>query len=276
MRAIELFAGIGGFRIGLERAGHKVVWGNEWDKYAADTYDKNFGGKIDRRDITKIEASEIPTHDLLTGGFPCQAFSVAGAKRGFAETRGTLFFEIMRIARFHKTPYLLLENVRGLTFHDGGRTFGTILTTLDECGYDAQWQVCNSRSFGTPQNRERIVIVGNLRGATRPQVFPIAPRGREIAQSDKEQKAFRYPIKFARRNQTHIAGDYAYTVDTLGSGGVITPLGIRKLTPVECERLQGFPEGWTEGASDSQRYKQIGNAVTVNVIEAVARRLCNE
>lgn len=273
LRVVELFAGVGGFRVGLERAGHEVVWANEFDPVAAGTYDKNFGGRIDRRDITTISTRDIPPHNLIVGGFPCQAFSVAGKKAGFAEIRGTLFFEVMRIARSHQTKYLLLENVRGLTFHDGGRTFRTILTALDECGYDAQWQVLNSRSFGTPQNRERIFIVGHLRTEPRPQVFPIGARGREIAQPDEVQTAFRYPIKFARRNQTHIKGDYAYTIDTLGSGGVITEKGIRRLTPLECERLQGFDDNWTAGVSDSQRYKQMGNAVTTNVIEAIARRL---
>lgn len=276
MRAIELFAGVGGFRLGLERAGHSVVWANEWDKYACDTYDKNFGEKghlIDRRDITTIAPEDIPAHDLIVGGFPCQAFSVAGHKQGFDETRGTLFFEIMRIARFHQTPYLLLENVRGLTFHDGGRTFETILTALDECGYDAEWQVCNSRSFGIAQNRERLIIVANLRTVAKPRVFPLGARGNETPYDDKTQTAFRYPVKFARRNQTHIKGDYAYTVDTLGSGGIITSDGIRRLTPIECERLQGFPDNWTDGVSDTQRYKQMGNAVTVNVVQAVAERL---
>lgn len=272
MKVVELFAGIGGFRLGLERTGHTVVWANEWDRYAADIYDKNFGGQIDRRDITTITPEEVPAHDLICAGFPCQAFSVAGNRRGFDETRGTLFFEIIRIAKYHKTPYLLLENVRGLTFHDGGRTFRTILRTFDECGYDAQWQVCNSRSFGTPQNRERIFIVGHLRSQPRPKIFPIEPRGRKHAQSDQDQTAFRYPLKFVRRNQTHITGDYAYTVDTLGSGGVITAQGIRRLTPIECERLQGFPDDWTLGAVERQRYKMMGNAVTVNVVEAIAKR----
>jgi DNA (cytosine-5)-methyltransferase 1 len=161
MKVVELFAGVGGFRLGLERAGHQVVWANEWDKYACDIYDKNFGGSIDRRDITKVPASEIPKHDLICGGFPCQAFSVAGKRRGFDETRGTLFFDIARIAAHHKTPYLLLENVKGLLSHDGGRTFATIIRTLDELGYDCQWQVLNSKDFGVPQNRERVIIVGS-------------------------------------------------------------------------------------------------------------------
>ena len=191
MRAIELFAGVGGFRLGLERAGHSVVWANEWDKYACDTYDKNFsngdggrpcpddisnnrGHKIDRRDLTTIPATDVPQHDLIVGGFPCQAFSVAGKRRGFDETRGTLFFDILRIAKHHRTPYLLLENVKGLLNHDGGKTFEVIMRALDECGYDAQWQVLNSKNFGVPQNRERIIIIGHLRGRPRPQVFPFA------------------------------------------------------------------------------------------------------
>lgn len=293
MRVVELFAGVGGFRLGLERNGHEVVWSNEWDKYACDTYDKNFGGKIDRRDITTIDATDVPAHDLICGGFPCQAFSVAGKRRGFEETRGTLFFEIMRITRHHRTKYLFLENVKGLLSHDHGRTFKTIIETLDELGYDCQWQVLNSKDFGVPQNRERIFIIGHLRTEPRPQVFPISdstnsPKGARQASSDiartltaslggvdrnKQFVVERAPLRFLTRNQKNVTGDYSFTVDTTNTSGVKVNGAIRKLTPMECERLQGFPDGWTSGVSDSQRYKQMGNAVTVNVIEAIASLL---
>lgn len=364
MKAVELFAGVGGFRLGLEKAGHQVIWSNEWDKYAADTYDKNFTGKIDRRSITDVPAGDIPVHDLICGGFPCQAFSIAGKRKGFDETRGTLFFEIMRIARYHRTPYLFLENVKGLLNHDGGRTFDTIIRTLDELGYDCQWQVLNSKDFGVPQNRERIFIIGHLRGEPRPEVFPIGQSGQQDskpnlsavgvnnpsrgyeartdglagtiragesgtkniiqlkhsndrvygadgvaptlntmqggnrqpfiathygfkdkpvefhkisptlkAQSHRHEPMVveRTPLRFLDRNQKNIEGDYSFTVDTTNTGGLKVDGRIRRLTPTECERLQGFPDGWTEGMSDTQRYKQMGNAVTVNVIEAIAR-----
>lgn len=157
MKAIELFAGVGGFRLGLEKAGHEVVWANEWNVQAANTYDKNFGGKIDRRDITTIPASDIPDHDLLVGGFPCQAFSRAGGRAGFNETRGTLFFDVARIAEAKGTPYLLLENVEGLLSHDGGRTIKTILSTLDELGYDTETMVVDSFYFNAGR-RKRVFI----------------------------------------------------------------------------------------------------------------------
>jgi DNA (cytosine-5)-methyltransferase 1 len=352
MKAIELFAGVGGFRIGLERNGHEVIWSNEWDKYAADTYDKNFGGQINRQSITDVRSEDIPEHDLIVGGFPCQSFSIAGKRRGMEETRGTLFFEIMRIARHHKTKYLFLENVKGLLNHDEGRTFETILRSLDECGYDVQWQVLNSKNFGVPQNRERVFIIGHLRGESRPKVFPIYPTGGENPVNLKSQ--------FTGRSVAERVYDptgLGMTLSALGGGGgaktglydvgrqvipVITPdrvvkhqngrrfktdgepsftinaqdrhgvmvvdhgraratqdranaldanywkgadnhgqrtminedTSIRRLTPLECERLQGFPDGWTAGVSDTQRYKQMGNAVTVNVIEVIANKLC--
>ncbi len=317
MRVVELFAGVGGFRLGLERAGHRVVWSNEWDKYAGDTYDKNFPGAIDRRDLTTVSAAAVPAHDLICGGFPCQAFSVAGKRRGFEETRGTLFFEIVRLARYHRTPYLLLENVKGLLSHDQGRTFATILATLDGSGYDCQWQVLNSKDFGVPQNRERIFIVGHLRGKPRPQVFPLiqtyqdaygsrSQEGQELANTlrakgsggwgtNVEDTFIVVDGKPSSTRRGFIKEGYAGTLEANGNqvvartiriGGNGSPHGsrqnwdsyeiegrIRRLTPVECERLQGFPDNWTQGVSDTQRYKQMGNAVTVNVIEAIAQRL---
>ena len=318
MKYIELFAGVGGFRLGIERAFYAnggqergvqantktlatagtglqpsegqdtntsnrwagerstdganqrplCVFANEWDKYAAQTYNKNFGGEIDTRDITTISTDEIPNHDLLVGGFPCQAFSVAGKRAGFNDTRGTMFFEIARILADKKPQHLLLENVKGLLSHDSGRTFQTILKVLTDLGYGVEWQVLNSKDFGVPQNRERVFIVGHLGGDSRRQVFPI------LGQSRKD---------IVQLNQPKHSNDRVYseegispTLNTMQGGArqpfVATPR-IRRLTPTECERLQGFPDGWTEGVSDTQRYKQMGNAVTVNVIEAIVRRL---
>lgn len=343
MRVVELFAGIGGFRLGLERVGHTVVWANEWDRFAADIYDKNFGGQIDRRDITLVEASDIPAHDILCGGFPCQSFSVAGKRRGFDETRGTLFFDIIRIAKHHQTPFLFLENVKGLLNHDGGQTFEVILRTLDESGYDAQWQVLNSKNFGVPQNRERVIIIANLRNRPRRQVFPITSTEPENIEpvSDVEPGTKAIATRHLDRNGSLISDiaptvqatetphiinlvpgvsqdNRIYAVDgiaptfnpaaavgganvpkiakTIRVGGGGPPFGskqnwdtydidgrIRKLTPVECERLQGFPDNWTKlgvntlgveyAVSNTQRYKAMGNAVTTNVVEAVAWRL---
>lgn len=293
MRYIELFAGVGGFRLGIERAksGATCVFSNEWDKYAAQTYNKNFGGQIDTRDITIIDEREIPDHDLLVGGFPCQAFSIAGKRKGFEETRGTLFFDIARILKHKRPRHLLLENVKGLLTHDEGKTFQTILGVLTDLGYGVEWQVLNSKDFGVPQNRERIFIVGHLRGESRSQVFPIfgnnsegfsptlratyykgyqtrGPMIKEVAHLSKGQSGRVYGSKTVRSGGKASPRGSKQNWDSYDIGG-----GIRRLTPLECERLQGFPDGWTEGVSDMQRYKQMGNAVTVNVIEAVVRRM---
>jgi len=175
MKFIELFAGIGGFRLGLEREGHTCVWSNEWLEKPSLIYKKNFGNEPNKQDIRTIDAISIPEHDLIVGGFPCATFSIAGKRTGFSQvdTRGTLFFEICRIAEFKRTPYILLENVKGLLNHDNGRTFGIILFTLDKLGYDIQWELLNSKNFSIPQSRERVFIVANLRGHRRIDVFPL-------------------------------------------------------------------------------------------------------
>jgi len=317
----DLFAGIGGFRYGFEKASKiqsfqntesgsdnksrtpqhggcafRCVWSNEWDKYAASIYRYHFG-EIDTRDIRTIDASEIPDHDLLCAGFPCQSFSFAGKRRGFEDTRGTLFFEIARIAKHKRPRYLLLENVKGLLSHDQGKTFQTILGVLTDLGYRVEWEVLNSKHFGVPQNRERVFIVGHLRETSRPEVFPIGEGGEtdfsgvgiidgfNRKRSKEIGVAQRAPLKFLKRNQKNIEGDYSFTVDGANIGGVRQDMKIRRLTSLECERLQGFPDCWTakgvdengnEAAiSDTQRYKVLGNAVTTNVIAAIGRELLN-
>jgi DNA (cytosine-5)-methyltransferase 1 len=306
IKYIELFAGIGGFRYGLEevhdisttkRSEHETqdstrrgqrrleskptaglgyfecVYTNEWDKYASSIYERHYE-KPDTRDIREVK--EIPDHDLLTAGFPCQAFSVAGKRGGFEDTRGTLFFEIARIAKQKQPRLLLLENVKGLLSHDKGKTFATILNTLDELGYDCQWQVLNSKDFGVPQNRERVFIIGHLRGTSRPEVFPIGGgNGKDIGAGGL------YEIHERRVSQSKNGQEKKqYTRDSYNKKGGkgscnkrSTSTAIRRLTPTECERLQGFPDGWTEGISDTQRYKCLGNAVTTNVITAIGKRL---
>ena len=324
MRYIELFAGIGGFRKGLDNVGNfTCVYSNEFNKYAASIYERRFNDKPDTRDITTVPAEEIPDHELLVGGFPCQAFSIAGKRGGFEDTRGTLFFEIARIAKQKQPRLLLLENVKGLLSHDKGRTFGTILHTLSELGYDCEWQVLNSKDFGVPQNRERVFIIGHLRGTSRPEVFPIGGTNtkdiivRGILDTETWRKRHeqirrvhstdgisptiptgtgggvmtkiaiptinpdREDIRQSRRFKED--GDPSYTLVSKFVNGVCDGVKIRRLTPVECERLQGFPDGWTsEGidskgnvvkVSDTQRYKTLGNAVTTNVITAIGERL---
>ena len=188
MKFLDLFAGIGGFRFGMESAGHECIGFCEIDKFARASYKAihNTEGEIELHDITTVTDEEIRNigHvDVICGGFPCQSFSIAGSRRGFEDTRGTLFFEIARFADILKPKYLFLENVKGLLNHDRGKTFKTILRALDGLGYDVEWQVLNSKNFSVPQNRERVFIIGHLRGQRTRNVFPII---REDAKSDNQ------------------------------------------------------------------------------------------
>jgi DNA (cytosine-5)-methyltransferase 1 len=364
MKFLDLFAGIGGFRLGMEAAGHECVGFCEIDKFARMSYKAihDTKGEIELHDITAVSDDTvrgIGRVDVICGGFPCQAFSIAGKRQGFEDTRGTLFFEIARFASILRPRLLFLENVKGLLNHDGGDTFETILSALDELGYDAEWQVLNSKNFGVPQNRERVFIIGHLRGAGTRGVFPFRgesskfdseqpeidivgntknPNGSAhgtssvvysseglsgtlCARDYKEPKQVAIPVltserKIIQRGHGYNKGgehDIAPTITSnsypennlvkivdfynkivkdevgtltssgggstvrTGSFGVTDGYRIRKLTPRECWRLQGFPD-WAfdrakEVNSNSQLYKQAGNSVTVNVIEAIAREL---
>lgn len=273
------------------------VFANEWDKYAAQTYDKNFGGQIDTRDVTTIPTRDIPDHDLLVGGFPCQSFSVAGKRGGFTDTRGTLFFDVARILKDKRPRHLVLENVKGLLSHDSGKTFQTILGVLSDLGYRVEWQVLNSKDFGVPQNRERIYVVGHFRDGCGSKVFPLLWTGRTDtakraassgvvalteARTDESKAIRRASLRQGRDFSPRRGKVLVPRSDNVGNT-VTANLGkehflkagarIRRLTPLECERLQGFPDNWTLGVSDTQRYKQCGNAVTVNVVESVMKSL---
>ena len=305
LKFFDLFAGIGGFRLGMERAGHQCVGSCEWDKYARETYKTNFGSYPEYNDAKDLHPQSLPQFDVLCAGFPCQAFSIAGKRMGFEDTRGTVFFEIARIAKEKRPPYLFLENVRGLLNHDKGRTFDTIISTLDEMGYDAEWQVLNSKYF-VPQNRERVFIIGHLRGKRTRQVFPLGDFDKETdKQKPKEivgivndkgnlrgvenstcidSNYWKGCDNHAQRTMVYMSNTNAnmkqreqertetWTLGTSTDFGIREGMRIRKLTPKECERLQGFPDNWTVG-SDTQRYKQCGNAVTVPVVEYIAKEL---
>lgn len=191
MKFLDLFAGIGGFRLGMESAGHECIGFCEIDKFARASYKAihDTKGEIELHDITAVSDESIRgigRVDIICGGFPCQAFSIAGNRRGFEDTRGTLFFEIARFASILRPKYLLLENVKGLLNHDGGATFETILGALDELGYNVEWQILNSKDFGVPQNRERVFIIGHLRGERTRRVFPIS-KSCQQANSIKKQ-----------------------------------------------------------------------------------------
>ncbi|ACR45907.1 DNA methyltransferase [Streptococcus phage 5093] len=319
MKFIDLFAGIGGFRLGMESAGHECVGFCEIDKFARASYKAihNTEGEIELHDITQVtddEIREIGHVDAICGGFPCQAFSIAGHRRGFEDTRGTLFFEIARFAAILKPKYLFLENVKGLLNHDKGNTFEVILSALDELGYDVEWQVLNSKDFGVPQNRERLFIIGHLRGERGRKVFPItgndtkvnnkrtkivvvnkengmpretnrvyssqglSPTLNTMQGGGREPKIAIPVLTPDRAEKRQIGKQAAQTLDTSCNQATITKdMRIRKLTPRECWRLQGFPD-WAfdkaqEVNSNSQLYKQAGNSVTVNVIKEIARNL---
>lgn len=191
LKFLDLFAGIGGFRLGMESAGHECIGFCEIDKFARKSYKAihDTEGEIELHDITTVTDEfirGIGSVDVICGGFPCQAFSIAGNRRGFEDTRGTLFFEIARFASILRPKYLFLENVKGLLNHDRGATFETILRTLDELGYDVEWQVLNSKDFGVPQNRERVFVIGHLRGECTKGVFPLS--GNDKATDCKQPK----------------------------------------------------------------------------------------
>jgi len=414
LKCFSLFSGIGGFDLAAKRLGHEIVGACEIDKYARLIYGKHFPDVPIHEDATRIKPETLPDFDILVAGFPCQAFSIAGKRLGFEESRGTLFFEIVRIAKQKRPRFLLLENVKGLLSHDRGKTFANILAALDEIGYDAQWQVLNSKYF-VPQNRERIFIISYLRGTPRPEIFPIReipelrikkeestivrtltggghsgglhsqmtmiaepkiislgsfpipyqrrkekPNQKEITNYLKEykhitltqlsettnikktqlehyfridlsgalpnkeewlelKKALNFDDKFDKIMTEYVEdvmthemgtrvhdsmglaptltggekmiavpvltpdrmkkkqngrrfkkdGDESFTLTAQDKHGIFDGTKIRRLTPLECERLQGFPDNYTKGISDTQRYKCLGNAVTVPVVEYI-------
>ena len=289
---IDLFAGIGGIRIAFERAGGECVFSSEWDKASQDTYEANFGERP-RGDITKIPTSEIPNHNILTGGFPCQAFSVIGSRKGFADTRGTLFFEIERILKDKQPEAFLLENVRQLVTHDHGRTFRTILTSLDKLGYYVHYKVLNGLDFGVPQKRERIIIVGfkenypfefptSSHRPTQSLIDILEPEetlDKKHLLSDYSREKLHKKIKDFPTNPTvwheNKSGnigihDFSCALRANGSYNYLVVNGTRRLTPREMLRLQGFPDTFKMPVVDTQARKQAGNSVVVPKIEAVA------
>ena len=343
MKFLDLFSGIGGFRLGFEQQGFECVGFCEKDEFARKSYKAihDTEGEIEWHDITRVSDDDIRRIgkvDIITAGFPCQAFSMAGKRLGFADTRGTLFFEAARVAAVLKPKYVVLENVKGLLSHDNGETFHTILRTLDELGYDAEWQVLNSK-YWVPQNRDRIYIAGHLRGRGGRQIFPFgqgdgAPdtvSGQEIVtntittRTGTAQAGGCYVVKNKQSAQignisnsaafggnpqtgrvysvegisptlTTMQGgqqepkilhgfnkggthDIAPTLTTSGyqNNNFVETHTLRRLTPRECWRLQGFPDWAFERAqkvnSDSQLYKQAGNSVTVNVVREIAKRI---
>ena len=294
---IDLFAGIGGIRIPFDEMGYQCVFSSEWDAKACKTYFANFG-TLPFGDITKIPAERIPHHDVLLAGFPCQAFSIMGKMQGFADTRGTMFFEIERILKHHHTPYILLENVKQLVGHDGGRTFKVILERLNQLGYHVKWQVLNALDFGLPQKRERVIIVGFLDKNdcdafsfdiphtpysltdilepdenVDPSLFAsdhiIAKRQEKTA----DKKVF-YPSIWHENKAGNISVlDYSCALRTGASYNYLLVNGVRRPTSRELLRLQGFPEKFRIVVSHQDIRRQTGNSVAVPMIRMVAQKI---
>ena len=255
MKFLDLFAGIGGFRLGMESAGHECIGFCEIDKFARESYKAihNTEGEIELHDITAVTDEfirGIGSVDIICGGFPCQAFSIAGNRRGFEDTRGTLFFEIARFASILRPKYLFLENVKGLLNHQKGDTFETMLRALDELGYDVEWQVLNSKNFGVPQNRERVFIIGHLRGERTRRIFPISG---ENAKSDTKSK-----IKIIGNTKNHDCtgvGIRSLVYDSEGLMATLTAtdykgpkqVAIPVLTPNRVEKRQNGRRFKTNG-----------------------------
>lgn len=363
-KIFSAFTGIGGFELAATLAGEvtstpiEIIGAAENNKYAASIFAKHFPGVKNYGDITKLNPATLENFNLLTGGFPCQAFSVAGHRRGFEDTRGTMFFELARILAAKQPSYFIFENVKGILSHDKGNTFRVVLETLDELGYHAQWQNINSANHGVPQNRERIYIIGHLAGIPWPEILPLTGTERshpqEITRNEPQSRRTYLPtgtsttlsaeaggggartglylqprIKIAsnvnpsergmngqaidatrlsptlttnkgeghkiakpvltptravkrqngRRMKNH--GEPSFTLTTQDQHGIYDGAEIRRLTPLECERLQAFPDSWTSHGhdgkpiSDTQRYRVIGNAVTVTIPQKLITKLIN-
>lgn len=323
-KSIDLFAGIGGIRMGFDNAfgdSIETVFVSEWDEPAQKTYRANYNDEFQiAGDITAINEKDIPKFDICLAGFPCQAFSLAGRRQGFdddykGKCRGTLFLDVARICEHHKPKVIFCENVKGLTIHDRGRTFKVICDTFEQLGYDVYSKVLNSKDFGVPQNRERIYIVCFRKdlGVTNFE-FPVggdsevklkdiiddAPIPSKYYLSDtyvntlKEHKArheskgngFGYEIRdwdgiagaivcggMGRERNLVIDEREHSMIPTTHIKGEINKEGIRKMTPREWARLQGFPDSFKLELADTHLYKQFGNSVTVNVIEAIAKEI---
>lgn len=306
-KTIDLFAGIGGIRIGFEKAGFKTVFANDFEEQCKSTYDINFkDSKLIVEDIRRIGIADLPEFDFLLGGFPCQAFSVAGYRQGFNDKkgRGNLFFDVADIIRTRRPEGFMLENVKNLKGHDGGKTYRVIEETLKNLGYYIKARVLNSMKYGNvPQNRERIYIVGfknkdyserfsfpdpvelrikitDLLEKNVPEKYyyngkPLFKKLQGIVREDG--KVYQWRRQYVRENKSGVCPTLTAN---MGTGGHNVPIvkdkkGIRKLTPLECARIQGFPASYKlpQGVADSVLYKQFGNSVTVTVVESVARQM---
>jgi len=297
LKFIDLFCGIGGFRIAFEEAckesdiESECVFSSDIDKYAQDSYEANFGERP-AGDITKIDEKDIPDHDILFAGFPCQPFSIIGQMKGLNDTRGTLFFDIARILKEKQPKAFILENVKQLVGHDGGKTLKVIIQTLKDLGYHVQYSVLNALDFGLPQKRERVVIIGHKEPIMFTFPNPEKPykaltdilekkvdekfyASEHIRNKRKEKhKSSYYPSIWHENKSGNICSyPYSCALRAGASHNYLLVNGERRLTPREMFRLQGFPDWYKIVVSDAQAKKQAGNAVPVNMIKAVAQKL---
>jgi len=310
---IDLFAGIGGFHLALNKLNGECVFASEWDKECQKVYEKNFQIKP-FGDITKIEEKNIPKHDVLCAGFPCQAFSVSGKRLGFKDTRGTLFFDVARIIKYHQPKLILLENVKNFLTHDNGNTISVVKKTLEELNYNVFYKVLNSSNFGIPQKRERIYIVAfNKKLKINEFEFPsnqnifvslkdyLLPDNltkelvlnRDDVQLKKDKKIQKdifgnYPQKPIRLGQVNKGGQGERIYSTNGhavsltayGGGIGSKTGLylvnnklRKLSPRECARITGFPDSFSLSENKNHSYRQFGNSVVVNVLDFILKEI---
>ncbi|MCO6332047.1 MULTISPECIES: DNA cytosine methyltransferase [Staphylococcus] len=309
MKFIDLFSGIGGFRLALEKNKCECVFSSEIDKYARETYKLNFND-YPYGDITKIHHDDIPDHDILCAGFPCQPFSQAGKRLGFNDARGTLFFEVLKILKYKQPKAFILENVSGIVNHDNGKTLEVIVNSLKDAGYKISWKVLNSKHYGVPQNRNRWYCVGVLKKFNIIDIEEVFPKSSKLSYYLDEVispiKSNHYQIsevaiknvkkhidtfKKKNKNNEHIIiannirpskvsfsanGISPCLTAKMGTGGNNVPVIVkwkRKLTEKECLKLMGFPDDFIIKENYSQSYKQIGNSIVVPIVEKISNNL---
>lgn len=301
---IDLFAGLGGFRIALESLGGKCVYSNEWDEPVQKVYTDNFGDTPEG-DITQVDENTIPDHDILCAGFPCQAFSISGKQKGFEDSRGTLFFDVARIVKAKKPKIVFMENVKNFATHDEGRTLKIVKATMEELGYTFNQKVLNAVDYGVPQKRERIYMVCfrndlNVQGFSYPKPFELTRHVEDFLLNDEssvsnlyvnrpdtyfnDKKDDTYSNKSIRLGTVNKGGQGERIYSTKGiaitlsayGGGVFSKTGgylingkTRKLHPRECARIMGYPDTYKLSSSPNQAYKQFGNSVVIDVLQLI-------
>ncbi len=305
MTFIDLFAGLGGFRLSLESLGAKCVYSNEWNEHAQKVYAENFGD-IPEGDITQVDENTIPDHDILCAGFPCQAFSISGKQRGFNDSRGTLFFDVARIIKAKKPKIIFMENVKNFATHDGGKTLAVVKATIEELGYQFNQKVLNAVDYGVPQKRERIYMICfrndlNVSDFSYPKPFELEKHVEDFLLRDENivQNLYverpdiyyndvednKYSNKSIRLGTVNKGGQGERIYSTKGiaitlsayGGGVFSKTGgymingrPRKLHPRECARIMGYPDTYKISRSANQAYQQFGNSVVIDVLQLIS------